>query len=239
MIRRLAKENQDWGAAKIHGELLKLGFVVSERTVARYLRRIRRRGDPAKSWLTFLQNHREVITAFDFFTVPTVTFQLLYCFFVIAAWTAQNSALQCDPPPYSGVGCPATARGLPRSWPVSVRRLGSRFDLRRRRGRVPEGDWAEAETDERAGALAEWNCGKMDWKLPARDPGPYRRAERTTSAPIDPRLRELHKDRIHDSLGKDTPNRRSIESRPAANANVISIPRLGGLHHRYAWRQAA
>jgi hypothetical protein len=46
--------------------------------VARYLRRIRRRGDPAGSWLTFLQNHREVIAAFDFFTVPTVTFQLLY-----------------------------------------------------------------------------------------------------------------------------------------------------------------
>ena len=71
------------GAPKIHGELLKLGFVVSERTVARYLRRMRRRGDPSKSWWAFLQNHREVITAFDFFTVPTLTFQLLYCFFVI------------------------------------------------------------------------------------------------------------------------------------------------------------
>ena len=63
----------DWGAPKIHGELLKLGFEVSERTVARYLRRIRRRGDPGKRWLAFLQNHREVIAAFDFFTVPTVT----------------------------------------------------------------------------------------------------------------------------------------------------------------------
>jgi putative transposase len=54
---------------------LKLGFVVSERTVARYLRRVQRRGDPGKRWLTFLQNHREVIVAFDFFTLPTVTFQ--------------------------------------------------------------------------------------------------------------------------------------------------------------------
>jgi putative transposase len=82
LIRRLAQENQGWGAPKIHGELQKLGLVVSERSVARYLRRMRRRGDPAKSWLTFLQNHREVIAAFDFFTMPTVTFQLLYCFFV-------------------------------------------------------------------------------------------------------------------------------------------------------------
>ena len=82
-IRRMAEENPDWGAPKIHGELQKLGFVVSERSVARYLWRVRRRGDPAKRWLAFLQNHREVIVAFDFFTVPTVTFKLLYCFFVI------------------------------------------------------------------------------------------------------------------------------------------------------------
>ena len=51
--------------------------------MARYLRRIRRRGDPGKRWLAFLENHREVIAAFDFFTVPTVTFQLRCCFFVI------------------------------------------------------------------------------------------------------------------------------------------------------------
>ena len=83
LIRRMALENAGWGAPKIHGELLKLGFAVCERTVARYLRRLRRRGDPGKRWLTFLQNHREVIVALDFFTVPTVTFKLLYCFFVI------------------------------------------------------------------------------------------------------------------------------------------------------------
>jgi hypothetical protein len=63
LIQRLVQENPDWGAPKIHGELLKLGFVVSERNVARYLRRMRRRGDPSKSWLAFLQNHREVIVA--------------------------------------------------------------------------------------------------------------------------------------------------------------------------------
>jgi hypothetical protein len=66
LVRRLAQDNPDWGAPKIHGELLKLGFVVGERTVARYLRRLTRRGDPGKRWLAFLQNHREVIAAFDF-----------------------------------------------------------------------------------------------------------------------------------------------------------------------------
>src|SRR5262249_12236018 len=49
----------------------------------RYLRRMVRRGDPGQNWLAFLQNHREVIAAFDLFTVPTVTFQVLYCWFVI------------------------------------------------------------------------------------------------------------------------------------------------------------
>lgn len=79
----MAEENPTWGAPKIHGELMKLGFVVSERTVARYLRHVRSRGDPAQRWLAFLQNHRELIAALDFFTVPTVTFKLLYCFFLI------------------------------------------------------------------------------------------------------------------------------------------------------------
>jgi hypothetical protein len=79
----MADENPDWGAPRIHGEVLKLGFEVSERTVARQLQKTRRRGDPAGRWRTFLTNHREAIAAFDFFTVPTVTFQLLYCFFVI------------------------------------------------------------------------------------------------------------------------------------------------------------
>jgi hypothetical protein len=79
----LAEEKPDRGAPKIHGEIQKLGFVVSERSVARYLRRIGRRGDPGKRWLAFLQNRREVIVAFDFFTVPAVTFKLLYCFFAI------------------------------------------------------------------------------------------------------------------------------------------------------------
>jgi transposase InsO family protein len=83
LIHRMADENLNRGAPKIHGELKKLGFEVSERTVARYLRGVRRGGERGKRWLAFLQNHREVIVAFDFFSVPTLTFKLLYCFFVM------------------------------------------------------------------------------------------------------------------------------------------------------------
>jgi hypothetical protein len=78
-------ENPTWGAPRIHGELLHLGFDISEPTVSRYLKRLGRNCDEnkAKRWLAFLNNHREVIAAFDFFTVPTMTFHVLYCFFVI------------------------------------------------------------------------------------------------------------------------------------------------------------
>lgn len=83
LILRLAEGNPDWEASKIHGELGKVSFVVSERSVAWHLRRLRRRGDPGKRRLTLLHNHREAIVALDFFTVLTVTFKLLYCFFAI------------------------------------------------------------------------------------------------------------------------------------------------------------
>ena len=68
---------------RLHGELLKLGFDVNERTVSRYLPKRPVPQDALKRWMAFLRNHREVITGVDFFTVPNVTFQLLYVFFVI------------------------------------------------------------------------------------------------------------------------------------------------------------
>src|SRR3984893_10955367 len=80
----MVAENATWGAPRIHGELLMLGFDVSERTISRWMRRAPRSPEPAKLWLSFLRNHREAIAAMDFFTVPTITFQLLYCFFVIS-----------------------------------------------------------------------------------------------------------------------------------------------------------
>jgi hypothetical protein len=77
-------ENPTWGAPRIHGELLMLGFDVSERSVSRWMKRAPRDPELARRWLAFLRNHREAIMAMDFFTVPTVTFNLLYCFFIIS-----------------------------------------------------------------------------------------------------------------------------------------------------------
>jgi putative transposase len=79
----MASENPTWGAPGIHGELLK-GSHASVRTLSRYLACLDGREDAAKCWLSFLKNHREVMAAMDFFTMPTATFRVLYRFFVIS-----------------------------------------------------------------------------------------------------------------------------------------------------------
>jgi transposase InsO family protein len=79
----MVAENPHWGAPRIHGELLMLGFEVSQTTISRWMRRAPKNPQPAQRWLAFLSNPREAIAAMDFFTVPTLTFGVLYCFFVI------------------------------------------------------------------------------------------------------------------------------------------------------------
>jgi putative transposase len=81
LIFRMVAGNSTWGAPRIHGELKMLGFDISERTMLRWMRKAPRSPEPAKRSATFLRNHREAIAAMDFFTVPTLTFGVLYCFF--------------------------------------------------------------------------------------------------------------------------------------------------------------
>ena len=105
LIRTMSKENSLWGAPRIHGELLKLGFAVSQATVAKYM--ARSTAPPSQSWRTFLANHVHQIAAADFFVVPTATCRLLFVLVILAherrrivhvavtdhptaAWTAQQ-----------------------------------------------------------------------------------------------------------------------------------------------------
>jgi len=81
LIRTLAEANRLWRAPRIHGELQKLGIIVSERTVSRILRTIKRR--PSQTWRTFLQNHVGEIIAVDFFTVPTIRLRVLFVFLMM------------------------------------------------------------------------------------------------------------------------------------------------------------
>lgn len=240
LIRRLAQENPDWGAPRIHGELQKLGFVVSERSVARYLRRVRRRGDPGKRWLTFLQNHREVIAAFDFFTVPTVTFQLLYCFFVIEHGRRRILHFNVTRYPTAEWVVQQLREAFPEAGPY-------RYAVFDRDATFQEAVItflkATGLKPKRTSLQAPWQNGIAErWVGSCR-----REILDHVIALNEQHLRRLigdyvnyhHEDRIHDSLEKDTPNRRTVEPKAAAKATVISMPRLGGLHHRYAWREAA
>jgi transposase InsO family protein len=81
LIRQMSTENQLWGAPRIHGELLKLGFGVAQSTVAKYM--VKRRGPPSQGWKTFLRNHALDIAAVDLFVVPTFGFKLLYGFVIV------------------------------------------------------------------------------------------------------------------------------------------------------------
>ena len=77
----MSVENPLWGAPRIHGELLKLGFEVSQSSVAKYM--VRRRGPPSQGWRAFLRNHAPDIAAMDLFVVPTIGFELLYAFVIV------------------------------------------------------------------------------------------------------------------------------------------------------------
>ncbi len=81
LIQRTSRENSLWGASRIHGELLMLGFEVAQSTVSKYMARPSK--PPSQSWKTFLRNHAEAIAAIDMCVVPTLTFDLLFAFLVL------------------------------------------------------------------------------------------------------------------------------------------------------------
>jgi hypothetical protein len=240
LIRRMAEENVTWGAPKIHGELLKLGFAVSERTVARYLRRIRRRGQPGQKWLAFLNNHREVIVAFDFFTVPTVAFQLLYCFFVIEHGRRRILHFNITRYPSAEWVLQQLREALPEAglYRYAIFDRDSKFDsgvgtFLKATGLEPKRTSVQAPWQN--GIAERWiGCCRrdlLDFVIPLHEEH-LRRLLREYIA-------YFQKDRIHDGLDKDTPIHRPVENKPAASATLISLPRLGGLHHRYCWCRAA
>jgi transposase InsO family protein len=237
LIVRLAKDNPDWGAPKIHAELQKLGFTLAERTVARYLRRIVGRGDPGQKWLAFLENHREVIAAFDFFIVPTMTFRVLYCFFVIEH--QRRKILHCNVTPHPTAEW--IIQQLREAFPEPCRCRYAIFDRDRKfNAEVLSFLQAAGLEPKRTSVHAPWQNG-----LAERWIGSCRREILDHSIALNEGhlRRVLHdyvnyheQDRLHDSLQKDAPNRRAVQQRPGTDATVISLPRLGvggGLRERH------
>ena len=234
LIFRMAGENPTWGAPRIHGELLKLGFDLSEPTVSRWLRRAPRTPTPAQRWLAFLRNHREAIAAMDFFTVPTLTFGVLYCFFVIGHdrrkilhWnvTKNPNALWI-------------VQQMREAWPYTPAHRFLIFDRDAKFGKHVV-SFAKGMGSEpvRTAFRSPWQNGVAE-----RWVGSCRRDlldhvivlnERHLKRLMAEYVRYYHEDRTHLGLAKDTPAGRPVAIRPAVPSRIHSVPRLGGLHHRY------
>ena len=234
IIFRMVAENKTWGAPRIHGELKMLGFDISERTVLRWMRKAPRNPEPAKRWTAFLSNHREAIAAMDFFTVPTLTFGVLYCFFVIAH--DRRRILH-----FNSTGHPTSA------WVVQQLREAFPYDsapgylIFDRATCFSEEVVATIKAfgiqPKRTGFQSPWQNGVAE-----RFVGNCRRDlldhvivlnERHLKRLMNEDVRYYHDDRTHLALAKGTPVGREAASKSGTGGRVIAMPRLGGLHHRY------
>ena len=231
LIFRVVIENPTWGAPRIHGELLMLGFEVSERTISRWVRRAPRDPERAKRWLAFLRNHREAIAAMDFFTVPTFTFGVLYCFFVIghdrrrvlhfnvtghptSTWIVQQ--LREAFPYQSSPRFLIFDRDAKYGWevPIAVRSMAIRPIRTSFRSPGQNGiaeRWVESCRGDLLDHIIAINESHMKRLL-----SEY--------------VHYYHEDRTHLRLDKETPGGR-LHS--VSGGQVIGRARLGGLHHRY------
>ena len=235
LIFRMVAENPTWGAPRIHGELLKLGFDLSERSVSRWIRRAPRDPDSVKRWLTFLRNHREAIAAMDFFTVPTLTFGVLYCFFVIGHDRRKILHFNVTRNP----NALWVVQQLREAWAYKQPHRFLLFDRDAKFGaEVVSAVRDMGSEPTRTAFRSPWQNGVAE-----RWVGSCRRDlldhviilnERHLKRLMSSYLLYYHDDRTHLGLAKDTPGGRAAEIRSTTESKIQSFPRLGGLHHRYA-----
>ena len=229
LIRRMSLENPLWGAPRIHGELLKLGFEVAQSSVAKYM--VKRRGPPSQGWQTFLRNHAPDIAAMDLFVVPTLGFDLLYAFVIVrldrrdlvwinvtatptAEWVARQitEAFPWNEAPRYLV------RDRDRIYGSVVKRRLRAMGIRDK-PITPASPWQNAFAERLIGSIRR-EC--VDHLIVIGETH-LRRVLKSYAG-------YYNNFRTHRSLNKDTP-----VSRPAQRIGSIkSHAILGGLHHHYA-----
>ena len=229
LVTDMAGANPLWGAPRIHGELLKLGFEVAESTVSKYM--IRRRGPPSQSWRTFLRNHAEAIAAIDLCVVPTLTFECLFAFLVVghgrrqllwfavtrrptAEWLAQQivEAFPWNAAPAYLVRDNDGAYG--QAFRRRVRTMGIRD-----RPTSPRSPWQNPYAERLIGTLRR-DCLDHVLIFGAR----HLRQILTSYSSY------YNQSRTHLSLDKDAPLQRTVQR----CGTIIATPILSGLHHHYA-----
>ena len=235
LIRTMCRENTGWGAPRIHGELLKLGIDISETTVSKYM--VRSRKPPSQTWRTFLQNHLTQMVSIDFFTVPTIRFQVLYVFLVLAhdrrrilhfnvtahptaEWTGQQlrEAFPFDAQPRYLLRDRDAIFGD--EFREQVRDMGIHEVLS-----TPRSPWQRAYVERVIGSIRR-ECLDHVVVFNAMS---LRRILACYFA-------YYHRSRTHRSRGKDSPEPRGIQS--PEMGSVVAVPQVGGLHHRYERRAA-
>jgi putative transposase len=235
LIRMMSRNNPMWGAPRIHGELLKLGIEITEPTVAKYMRRQRK--PPSQTWRTFLENNVKSMVSVDFFTVPTIRFQVLYVFLVLAhdrrrilqvgvtahptaEWTVQQlrNAFPWDSAPRYLLR--DRDRIFGEEFVSQVKAMGIKQVLS-----APRSPWQRAYVERLIGSIRR-EC--LDHVVVFSE----RSLRRTLSAYCT----YHHNWRTHLSLGKDAPEGRKVQS--LADGEVVEMPEVGGLHHHYERRAA-
>ncbi len=238
LIRRFANEN-GWRARKVQAELEKLGFSVSLATVSRYLPKRNPDRDERQRWKTFLRNHKDGIAAMDFIVVPTVRFRLLYVWFVIGHGRRKIIHFGVTAHPTSLWVMQQLRESFPND--TSPRFL------------VYDNDsifsHQVTESIEQIGIEPQRTAFRSPWQngIAERWVGSARRElldhvivtnEQHLQRLLCEYVAYYNADRVHTQL-RDSPAGRSTEHRPSPNARVVGLPRVGGLHHRYTWSEAA
>jgi putative transposase len=235
LIRRMSRENPIWGAPHIHGELLKLGIEISETSVAKYM--ARQRKPPSQTWRTFLDNHVQNLVSVDFFTVPTIRFQVLYVFLVLAHDRRRVVHFNVTAHPTAEW----TAQQLREAFPFDQipryllrdrdKIFGDTFREQVRDMQIkevlsaPRSPWQRAYIERVIGSIRR-EC--LDHVIVFGEAS----LRRTLSCYFS----YYHQTRPHLSLDKDAPDPRPIQ--PPELGRVVAVPQVGGLHHRYERRAA-
>ena len=236
LIRQMAQANVTWGAPRIHGELLKLGIDISERSVSRFMPPTPRK-PPSQTRLTFLDNHFDSLASIDFFAVPTATFRVLFVFFILLHDRRRVVHFNITEHP----GAAWTAQQIIEAFPEDT---APRYMMRDRDGIY--GDYFCRRVE---GMAVEQvlTAPQSPWQNPyaERLVGSVRReclnhvivlGERHLRRILKSYLAYYHGARTHLSLGKDAPGRRAVH--PPSMGEIVELPEVGGLHHRYI-REAA
>jgi putative transposase len=238
LILRMATENH-WRARKIQAELSKLGVQLSVATISRYLPN--RKPDPGSQqrWSTFLRNHRDVIAGMDFFVVPTVRFQLLYVWFAIDHGRRRILHFNVTPNPTARWVLQQVREAFPDEpahrflifdndaiFSADVARSVAGLGVHPMRTAL-QSPWQNGTAERFVGSVRR----ELLDHVVALNEDHVRRLLREYIA-------YYNAERVHTSI-TDAPEGRASETKPSGGAKVIRLPRVGGLHGRYTWRDAA